>query len=406
MNNDKLLQLIDKQIKLEEEKKYLLQNLLDTFDTVDFTIEEEKFTPLFTWSENNLRRLNEIVASLSLNNLLNATSFDAAVIRLLLKVPAVEKSNVTVATSVVAMRGELRREVQIQGGPRFFVADKMHDKGSFGEIRKAYENQHTRTISYVVKTIPKNEEEEEFFPELEAQREAKFHRFLGRNAFYFSEKNDVAKVVSDWQNVCALHYISISELKRNTYATRLQCLISGLNELEKLHAHYRVHGDIKPLNCIVDLPNKAMHLIDLASTHKKGSQKAFAATPKYSDQTSSSEDNYSFCDDVYSMGIVAASLFPELFTIQEDNSKITAIPVEKQFSLIETSLVTVIDSMLAPIRETRCTSVSALHYCQELLKHLPVLNETILQTIRSSTLAREETTVEDVFRGSIRRSYF
>ncbi len=176
---------------------------------------------------------------------------------------------------------------------------------------------------------------------------------------------------------------------------RLRCLRSGLADLNTLHQHHRIHGDVKCQNYILDLENASMKLIDFGTSHKKGSSKSYAWTAAYSDPHSFADG---FGKDLYAVGLVTMYLFPEIYSVSFDSTKAYVSVNKTNYTIVEQAVVTLVDSMMNAKLRSRCTSEDALHYCDELISHFAQLNEGLLATITNSTLTRAHTTLEDVFR--------
>ena len=124
---------------------------------------------------------------------------------------------------------------------------------------------------------------------------------------------------------------------------RLGCLRSGLTDLNILHQHYRVHGDIKCQNFVLNQSDGSLQLIDFGTSHKRGSSKSFALTPAYSDPYSHGDD---FCKDLYAMGIITMYLFPEIYAVSFDTYRANVSINKSDYTVAEQAIVDLVNSMM------------------------------------------------------------
>lgn len=218
---------------------------------------------------------------------------------------------------------------------------------------------------------------------------------ISRSHFY--------RVITPWQEGKDLRKYTPLELKQATYEDKFQCLSQALEELNTLHQHNRIHGDLKPANFILNLNAKTLKIIDFGGSIKFGSGKKPAHTRFYGDPH---KDAAHFYSDVYSMAGIAKILFPELYFYVNQYSK-TFLPGEfatftlvkkDHLSVIEKAIIQLIDAMQHPDTSLRCTSADAAGYCKKILENLSELDENMLREITESTIARTNTTVEDILR--------
>lgn len=395
-------EIIDIFLKLNANTKHAIFGLVADYEKANFYINEKAFKAMLLLSERNIQRLDGFVSRLAAVNMLNQVAFESALQRVTLKLPQVEES-----TSVKKSRRSTnlpRSEITIDSRIRFFTEHsktKGYERGGGGKIKKGYDAPDVDNPVYGIKKLLKSDP---LKSQQEAIREVKFHRLLGREAFYFSKAGKTS-IVAEWQHEKGLHHFKSSDIMQEPFEKRLQCLISGLTDVNVLHAHYRVHADVKCENFILDLKNATMRLIDFGASHKKGSAKSFVETPAYRDHSAESKYAYSFCDDIYAMGIVTAHLFPELYSVTFDKGNANIGVIKKSdLTVAELAIVTLVNTMMNTGRRMRCTSEDALHFCQDLLSNLNCLNEMILKKITNASINRSNTTMEDVFREAMRAS--
>lgn len=336
----------------------------------------------------NASRLNSVTHSLLYSQLLSADSFEKAYERVTQKIPKTPLSEVEKKGRKKTYSA--RSELVLDHTTHVYVEQnelQQYKTGGCGQVKKGYATADANTPIYAIKKLNKSNE---LAARLEAAREVKYHQLLGRNAFYFF-MNGKSRIISPWINEVALHLITLAELESTPFEVRIRCLKKGLSDLDKLHQHYRVHGDVKPANCIVDLNKGTMDIIDFGSTHKRGSFKSFPQTIYYADHN---EPGDHFYKDIYSMGMVTAYLFPELNKLPKDPCVLL-----RAISMLKRSM------QLRP-SSARCTSAQALAYCEALLTNVNNLDITMLQDIAKATIYCKQITVEDVLREKVGNNYF
>lgn len=367
--------------------------LIELLQKRNVLMSKDLFVSLFKWSELNIKRLYSIVSGLQKNNLLNLETFNLAVERVSTKLPVVDESTVQI---ISRKQSNLpRTEVVLNDQFRYFKSPgKKVENGGYGKVKIGYNSESGGEPVVGIKKL--------FQPSLykarnEAIREVKYHRLLGRQAFYFAKSR--VTVVAEWQREKVMNKFTRDEFMQVSLLQRLQCLSSCLIELNHLHHHYRVHGDVKCQNIILDLKNLSMKLIDFGTTHKKGATKRFGETREYAD-SGFPDDHYH--KDIYAMGIVVMQLFPEIYTVKFNDGNLYRSVVKLDYTPEEQSIVKLVGAMMHPDKHTRCTSEDALSFCNNVIGQFDQLDESVLQGITSATLDRTVSTVEDVMRDSAR----
>ncbi|HAT1881778.1 TPA: protein kinase domain-containing protein [Legionella pneumophila] len=365
-------------------------NLFELFDKSNFSISNEKLDALFSLSDSNLQRLYGMVLRLTTSKLLDQNSFEKAFQRVTAKLPSVLES--TVSKNSRKKTNASRSEFTLDNKNSFFIEhSKQYESGGFGKVKKGYSSPDSAEPIYGIKKLNESEPTK---AQNAAIREIKYHRLLGRQAFYFS-RNGATSIVSEWQREKSVDKYNSSELLQVSIEKRLRCLSSGLSDLNILHQYYRIHGDVKCQNFILNLNNTSMKLIDFGTSHKRGSSKSFGWTTAYSDPHAFGDH---FCKDLYAMGIVTMYLFPEIYTVSFDKDKANISVNKTSFTIVEQSIVNLVNSMMHSDISSRCTSEDALHYCNELITHFNQMDEELLGTIENSTISRVAPTVEHMFR--------
>lgn len=342
-------------------------------------------------------RLYKVIVMLAAAHKLDQTAVNKVVERINKKYPKVAETMIN--KNRRKETGESRSEIIVHRGAGFFVEhDKAYLRGGKGFVKKVYATATSDNPLYAMK---KPRDSGIFNANDELKREAKHHWLLGRESFYFtSSKKDVC-VVTPWFSGKDLFLYSREEFMLLSFKVRLQCLASGLAELDILHQSYRMHGDIKGSNFIVDIDRAVMKLIDFGSVQKPGSRRHAARTfiDPYSYE-------HTFSSDVYLMGIVTMEFFPELYEITF-RKPVAFEKVKSQFSPEEQAIVNLVDSMMHSNPRSRCTVSEALFYCNRLVEHIGPLSLEQLKLIVEATIHNTEPDVEAILRGcdkTVRRS--
>lgn len=373
-----------------EVSKTDLFSLFKLFEDSDFRISNGQLKALFSLSDSNLQRLYKMVSRLISNKLLDQNSFEKAFQRVTAKLPPVLEC--TVSKKSRKKTNAPRSELKLDNKNAFFIEhSKQYASGGFGLVKKGYRSPESVEPVYAIKKLKKSDPTKS---QNAAIREVKYHRLLGREAFYFS-RNGKTCIVSEWQCEKSVDQYTSSELLQVSIEKRLRCLSSGLSDLNTLHQYYRIHGDIKCQNFILNLNNTSMKLIDFGTSHKRDSSKSFGWTTAYRDPHTSQDH---FCKDLYAMGIVTMHLFPEIYTISFKKNKAKISGNKTSFTIEEQSIVNLVNSMMHSDINSRCTSEDAFYYCNELITYFHQMNEELLGKITTSTIKRVKLTVEHMLR--------
>lgn len=365
-------------------------NFFDLFETSHFCVNHEELDVLLSLSGANLQRFYGVLSRLSSGKLLDHQSFAKALQRVTEKLPPVSESIVSKKSKKET--NTPRSEFLVDNKHSFFTKDDDScDSGGFGKVKKGYRFLDSNEPLYGIKKLNESDLNK---AQKAAIREIKYHRLLGREAFYFSHK-EKAHIASEWQRELSLDHYHAHELVSIPIEKRLRCLSSGLSDLNTLHQHYRIHGDVKCQNFILNLSNEAMKLIDFGTSHKRGSTKSFGWTPAYGDPHTFGDH---FCKDLYAMGLVTMYLFPEIYTISFENGKASFSVSKSNFTLIEQAIVNLVHAMMHSETHLRCTSERALNYCNELLTHFNQIDASLLESIANASINRAHSTLEDKLR--------
>lgn len=367
-------------------------------------------------SIKNITRLQKIAANLHQQGIMNSETFSNFVAQVARKNP-------------IAMPSKMTAD---KDNPEYFVIDDMRFridknplfKGGEGVVYGGYA-EHTGEQpphpDYCIKKfIGPNLAENA----AKALHELKYLKSIGRRAAAVKVGNMIT-LVTEWQRGVSLESLRTKDnFIATSYADRIKWIGTGLVDLEKFHAAFRIHGDIKPLNLVLDKTNGEMKVIDMGTAQKINSPKKMVTTLHFIDM----QEGYpkKMASDIYSMGKVIACMFPELYSYPMKkysvgianpgeaprNEDIDILQCEKKkttnLTPVESAIMQAVDAMMEATAEHRCTCEQAVKFFQLLHEKIAAneLNEQTLMEIINTTINRQEFTVEDALRDSKRPLLF
>lgn len=347
----------------------------------------------------DIKRLHHIILLLAKNHKLTKIALDESLNLIELSLDSTEPSTVIKYSRKVTNKP--RSEFIIDNSLHFFVqhnASKKYNGGGCSIVKKAYETEDDEQPIFALKKLKNTDLNDGC---IEAKREVNYQHLLGRNAFYFS-RNHKNYIVMDWLNGKDLESYSLKELKKYPLENRLYWLYTGLSDLNLMHENYRLHGDIKPHNFILDTQNNKLLLIDFGAARKRDSNYSYYYTSQYLYKEIESY-NYDFADDVYSMGFVIAKLFPEFCAIDESsNSYKVTFCNDAPDDPFEKAIMLLIKAMMDPNANNRCRVEHALNFCHQLLEQWDELTDEEVDELSKETIHCEQLTTKDVIYGMSR----
>lgn len=171
-------------------------------------------------------------------------------------------------------------------GQYLFQIDREGDYAHrfFGGIGKVRTGRYHKDSFYSVKKFQFPITNEEVAHIL--KHEVRYANLAGYESYFFVH-NCRAYTVTDWVNGDNLAFFKeedqAQKLLEKSLVSRLKALLCLLQQLQILHSKLRVHGDIKPENCIYRLEKDRLLLIDFGGSHNVASKKRYAYTPEYTD---------------------------------------------------------------------------------------------------------------------------
>lgn len=353
---------------------------------------------LSNMSHRDLWLFTTILNDLNQHELLDKGVMLLLLISLTFKLPKVEVINVTKAgdgfwktllKELCFYRKSATPASYLLGDKVLYRVDKHHPayeafSGGHSSVKKGLLVQGAQTRFFAVKKIKHNS----LLPNVDrlAMHEVKYAQHLGRTGFVFERKRRF-RVVLDWMDGIPLSDVDTEVIKAAPIETLLKCLRHLFGQVLNLHGIYRLVGDMKPDNCILNLATQQLWIIDLEGAHKVGSKKDYPRTPVYADLQEGSL--HFFASDVYLLGHVVCRLFPWVDSVNEFTGA-----ANDRMRLI--GIACLVDAMFDANPKKRCTVYHADQLCELLLKPVDVLDSELLEYYLGETINCQKMRVEDV----------
>lgn len=358
------------------------------------------------------KQLYHILKNLQQCGLLNQKTFDQAFALALDKLPKPEE------VVVLEKNQEPTPHYTFDNNPPLRLADGDIKSGTYGAVYRGCGMLQESHKQYAVKKLHnKLEESDDMNDEMlrAARRETKHLRLLGRESFFFRHNNRL-RVVAPWYNGTTPSNIPVS-IKDLPTLERIGYVASLCEQVNHLHERYRAHGDLSVNNIIIDVKNKSIHIIDLGAAIKVDSHLDDGVhTSSTLDHswikhsggsrfiTNENGESYRFCDDVYAIGLLSAYLFPESFDVNLN----VEFPIVKAHCLYTEPLhafaSALINAMLLPDRQARCTIKDAYHACTEVLKKGELVTDDEIGAILNVNIFHSSLTIDDAIHAHTRRT--
>lgn len=374
--------------------------------TTPIKLSEDDLNRIYNLSINNLKRFRRACLTLSKHNLLDTKSCTLALLRISTPVPIIPLSY-TSLEKITTPLGE-RKKIKLNNHTIFYEESDCKEgsefRGAQAKICKGYLEPEESSLHYAIKSF--KVDDETYANVKNARREAKISHLLGRQTFRFYDYV-IPLIVTPWLQDRALDQYEEEEITAVCYHDRLQWILSLLQDINQLHEHYRIHGDIKPANMILNIATQKLVLIDFGSTHKIDTHNPhrFHFAQGYSDLQTKSINRFAY--DIYAMGLVIAHIFSDIFEIEYKRLKSEVKKTRfSKFSVVERAIVKLVGAMVERNPRERCTSEAALQFVSDILKHYQILNDQKFKEILEQTLNHANFTVEDILRKSKRPGKF
>lgn len=356
-------------------------------------IDQDKFKQvLYKLSPRRLFLLDLLLADLLQHNLMNAYNATQAITVITFRLAAAEEKQVdklpredtwTSWLLWCSCRRSSKPRIFTEKGQYLFQVDRKGQyfqrfSGGLGTVKLG---RHHEDTFYAVKKNQFSIVRDEVLHV--AKHEVRYANLAGYESYYFIHHYRMY-VVTNWCNGDSLaFYKDNPELKQQLLEKplilRIKALLGFLNQLHILHSKLRVHGDIKPENCIYRIAKDRLLLIDFGGAHNVASQKRYSYTREYTDLKSLNL----LAGDMFGVGHIMSALFPELVESEFDNILLRSMS-HLQLALFE------------PNAQYRCSCYIAIRYCQELIEKDNHLDQHGLEDLLQRTLNHDQMQLEDV----------
>lgn len=295
-----------------------------------------------------------------------------------------------------------RAKIVLSNNVTFFVENstRFNARGGYASIKKAYRDEVKKESEkpiYVRKhffpvddTAIKNGYENAL---QSAMREVKYNKLLGRAAYFYQE-NESSYMVAQWKPSKKLSCFHRDTLRVYAVERRLQWLESLVLELNILHENYRIHGDIKEDNVILNIEKNSLNLIDFGTARKAETSKKFSFTSRYRDYAS---EQSTFYADLFALSFIIAKLFPD-FIIESYDYPRSKFGYCSNLSLLGQAVVDLFESLRYQEVKRRCSCYDVLEFIRELINTAALDNERF-QKLKESTIHKKEISFDDVVHG-------
>ena len=374
-------------IKLKQPYNQSYFMILNALNRHHIKISDEHVYKIFSLNEKSAGFIASIIQNLDHEDMLNYDSFKQAMERVTSKLtpPASYEFTKVKRRSWVFFK---KPSILTIGPHTVYLSENSKMRGAEGIVKMGHDD--VGKLSYVIKSYggenfqgpPDTLEKIRVGRKKQVIKETKYLNLLGRTAGYYNKDKETDakyRVLTTYISGKEVGKHTQQELIEKTQLHRLECLKMVLSELNVLHSNFRRHGDLHGANILLDLTRKEMRLIDFGLGHK-----GFPYT------------------DLTDMGKVVGQMFPELYSVKDTSRGKEYILINKPLTLQEAGIVKLVDALMNPKNELKCTSLDALQYCDQLIQNFDSLTEQSLNEISSKTINRTETTVEDILRGAIR----
>jgi hypothetical protein len=361
---------------------------------------------LLDLSPGKLTRMSIFITDLRKNECLNLENLHYALSIVTAKTPkpgvAMTRKESRKVTGL--MRSKLTvTDSEDQSSLTFFLEhddEKKYLSGGQGVIKKGYLTEASDEVHYSLKKPHDQDEQDALL------REVQYSRMLGRRAYFFN-KGPTPYMASDWIAGDSLSSCQkAGTLTNHSINQRILCLLSFFSDMNILHKNYRVHGDIKPQNCILNTVDATLRLIDFGTTRRVHAQKTMPETAQYLDKN---RVGYHFADDVFSSRYVLTALFPDLYRTEESDTHamyniFSTAPLDA--TVQQQALVLLMDAVSCPERSMRPQCSDIVEYLTRLSVQIKSgeaeFTEEQLQDIALATIHRPATTVDDFLHGGMK----
>lgn len=364
-----------------------LGRLLQTIDSIESYEMVEPLSKITSLSKNKILILENTIPCLIEAGLFNHETLNALIDILTTKSPPIHSETVIESTNVNLNQNSLRK-VKLSNHFTFFMKNdsSILGYGNQGYIYEGYDKETSLDEpAFIIKEYYSDYEKSKI-----ALKEVKYNKLLGRHAFHYSHE-DTNFMLTSWLPEKDLSNYR-NKIISYSFERRLCWLNSMLCDLNTLHLNFRVHGDLKLSNMILDTAKDTLKLIDFGCAHKPGGLwKNHYSITGDNEKSLFSPDTRIVCETI-------AILFPELFELN-NNIYQARENLNQDLGCLQQGIANLYQALnFIPVNK-RCTIKDALDFTSQLLSKMNSLTSEVLNTIESNTINRDRITFEDAIHG-------
>ncbi len=405
-------------------------NFLNQYQLLTKPYKDDKnIAQIASLSEKNKEWAYRLIHDLVMTQKLTQSSFDEAM--RLINIKLIKPAISTAEKNSRKQTGKAHSNICINSSLNFFMEhDNSHEypEGGVGKVKKGFSSITSPHPEHAIKIYHSDDNtiEENV---IEAKREAKYHHLLGNHPVHFFKRKDKVALIYPWQKGVPLSELTSNDegnqFLKSDLKLRLACFQSLLNDIDKIHANFRVYNDIRPDNFIINIHANppTMRLIDFGFCHKPYIP---SRTPIYEGQhsatmhecevdgTGGTGQPYTFPNDMATFACYGADLFPDIMEAglaplqsQYNWYPFKSVVSPNKMSVHQKAIYTLFEALLhgghAYAKELRPTSKESLAYCEKIIENWDILDEHMLDKIVCTTIKNPDLSVDAILHGHVKR---
>lgn len=377
----------------------LLKDLLEKFKNVSYDMDNKTLSKIISLSKSKIIILEKIIPLLIEANLLNQKTLNDFIDILTTQLPKINSETVIEDTNDDHNENNIRK-LKLSNDFTFFMKkdnSSIAGSGGQGYVHKGYDkevNMNEPVFSvkhFFYHSMDKNLNKFQVTSKM-ARKEVKYNKLLGRDAFHYFHENKNC-MIAPWASGKDLSNYR-NDITSYPFERRLHWLKSMLCDLNTLHSNFRIHGDLKPENMILDTAKNTLKLIDFGSSHRAGLWKAHYSLVSYIDNNTKSL----FSPDIRVVCQIITILYPELFE-RKNHVYQPRVSTNQVKDYVQQVIINLFESLNYKDANKRCTIKDALEFISQILSQFNLLNTELLKTLEINTINRDQITFEDAIHG-------
>ena len=367
---------------------FAIYSLLDKNHLVNTPEFDEKNMRSLLIKANRLKNILPLIDDLDKAQLLTQSAFEKAVYltSLHLKKPSVS----TCVKDETGYNQFIRPKLTIDQDFTIFqenVKNKSFPAGTYGSIKKGFQTDKDEIPTHAIKRYF------ELDSSGEAQHEGKYHQLFGEKVYLFNDYGR-ATLIYPWKHGETLfdYYFTNTPEFNIPLKSKMQCTLSFLTQLNVMHSQFRVHGDLRDKNVIIDIKHATMQLIDFNTSHRQSHYRGHLG---FFGDHYERDVYFKFSDDMLAAGFIIKKLF-DVPTGEQGNKTIIDTPQRENQNLAFNRLIQQLKSLSA---EERPTCEQAMHYCEKIMERWETLTQQDVDSICESTINNKIISADDIMHG-------